>query len=1013
MRYLLEVSGKYPRVVLHQEFPDRAALEQGRSDRDEAYVANQVLVEAAPGENADSVLTSLEPYGAQAVEKLGQTPFYAVDLGEGSLATVPATVEALNGAAEPNHLLFHGEELGAPVLLPPQPGDPPGMAMDAVAMKWVPINPAPTSPELRPVLGNEARALADADGWVTLYDVDWNGPPHVVNQPTALGGPNAPSRVTFGTAFVRESVGNLNDRPLELTAQTSRQSLFNYGQIQFGVNAGAARYVTEFDISARPGTTDTILFFQDAPYAYPKSLQLSGRYRFTYVVTTGQITVEHNGVVIEQLTAYRPDDLNTIRFSATDDNLNGGIAIDNLKITAQFSADDPRPLLSITDFRIDFPVTPVGEYSSLPLRMENQGTATLEIRALINKDREIFTVTPPAPFVISPGESVELSVRFSPQEMAVVANTLSVYTDALANPIHTVELSGEGSAERSQFALSPGSLDLAVLAGSATTPPARIENTGGVNLQWFVKRLPQNPPSPLNADSLYQWGIDIAEDYGSDARRAWRVTEGSGEILVGVTDSGVQLAHPDLQNQLGLNTGEIPNNNNDDDNNGFTDDYYGWDFHNDDDNPDDDRGHGTHVAGIIAAERGNQIGVAGVAPGVKILPLKFLGSDGRGSSSDAIRAVDYARQRGAQLINASWGGSSYNSSLRATIAQFCAAPRYGFFVASAGNDGTDNDLSPHYPSDYDLDGIISVAAMTSSNVFRSTSNYGRVAVDLAAPGSGIYSTDLNSTYTRRSGTSMAAPHVTGALALLLSELPPSEHPLLKERIMNTVVLGSDYLGRLVTGGRLNIYGAILDPAESGLWALPASFYGEVPVGQSADLGLRLATANFPPGNYQTTLEFCRQSSDETVDTLDIELSVLADSPLNRWRMEQLGQDNVLAMEDQDAVWDLTANPDGDAYNNLTEYVLNLSPLETDGEQIDVRFDADGLPYFSLTTLTNPAGATVRFEWSDRLTLDSWTSDHLRVTPLSTDPVAGTTTWKITFDGIAIPSRAFFRMVVGP
>ncbi|MBA3474808.1 MAG: S8 family serine peptidase [Rubrobacter sp.] len=255
-------------------------------------------------------------------------------------------------------------------------------------------------------------------------------------------------------------------------------------------------------------------------------------------------------------------------------------------------------------------------------------------------------------------------------------------------------------------------------------------------------------------------------DADVDAPEAWNTTTGDTGTVVAVIDEGVDTNHPDLKNNIWTNSGETAGNGIDDDKNGYVDDVNGWDFYNNDrtvyDLGDGDK-HGTHVAGTIAAEGNNNLGVVGVNWKAKIMPLKFLGPDG-GYTSDAVAALNYAVNKGVKISNNSWGGGGPSQTLLEAINKADTAGH--LFVAAAGNEGVNNDTTAHYPSSYTSANIISVAATDNKDALASFSNYGSSSVDLAAPGVGILSTLPGSTYGSYSGTSMATPHVTGAAALL-------------------------------------------------------------------------------------------------------------------------------------------------------------------------------------------------------------------------------------------------------
>jgi subtilisin family serine protease len=323
-------------------------------------------------------------------------------------------------------------------------------------------------------------------------------------------------------------------------------------------------------------------------------------------------------------------------------------------------------------------------------------------------------------------------------------------------------------------------------------------------------------------DSLFgkQWGLNNTGQQvdfsfgtrGADigALRAWGVTTGSSAVIVAVIDTGIDTGHPDLAPNIWINPGEncagCRTDGIDNDGNGYVDDWRGWDFINNDNNPFDDNGHGTHVAGTIGAVGNNKIGVAGVSWTVRLMPLKFIGADGTGDVADAVRALHYATAMGAQVSNNSWGGDEYSQALSDAIAE--ADAHGSLFVAAAGNESSDNDASPQYPSGYDLPNVISVAASDSNDQLAYFSNHGRATVDLAAPGQSIYSTWPGNGYRSLSGTSMAAPHVTGTVALALAAHPGAGDAALKALLLRTVAHPAGLAGQTATGGRLDAGAAL-------------------------------------------------------------------------------------------------------------------------------------------------------------------------------------------------------------
>jgi len=223
-------------------------------------------------------------------------------------------------------------------------------------------------------------------------------------------------------------------------------------------------------------------------------------------------------------------------------------------------------------------------------------------------------------------------------------------------------------------------------------------------------------------------------DADIDAPEAWDITTGSSDVIVAVIDSGSDYNHPDLSANIWTNSNEIAGNGIDDDGNGYIDDIRGWDFVDDDNDPVDSNDHGSHVAGTIAAVGNNSTGVTGVCWTAKIMVLRFLNTFGLGTTSNSISAIEYANAKGAHVINNSWGGGGFSQALKDAIDASSAV-----VVCAAGNDGTDNDSTPHYPSSYDSSNIIAVTATDQNDNLASFSNYGATSVDVAAPGTNIYS----------------------------------------------------------------------------------------------------------------------------------------------------------------------------------------------------------------------------------------------------------------------------------
>ncbi len=317
---------------------------------------------------------------------------------------------------------------------------------------------------------------------------------------------------------------------------------------------------------------------------------------------------------------------------------------------------------------------------------------------------------------------------------------------------------------------------------------------------------------------MYGPSTSPANQYGSQAATAWAANKtGSSSVIVGIIDEGWMTTHTDLSANKWVNPFETADGK-DNDGNGYIDDINGWDFAANNssvyDGPSDD--HGTHVAGTIGAVGGNGAGVAGVCWNVKMIGLKFLGANG-GTSANAIKAIDYLtdmkNRHGLNIVasNNSWGGGGFSQALQDAIGRANTANI--LFVAAAGNGGSDgvgdnNDAVANYPSNYPNANIIAVASITSAGARSSFSNYGATKVDIGAPGSGIWSTVPTSSgtsgYASYNGTSMATPHVTGAVALYRSTHPTETAAQIKAAVLAAAVATPSLSGQCVTGGRLSV-----------------------------------------------------------------------------------------------------------------------------------------------------------------------------------------------------------------
>ncbi|MBL9136297.1 MAG: tandem-95 repeat protein [Verrucomicrobiales bacterium] len=304
---------------------------------------------------------------------------------------------------------------------------------------------------------------------------------------------------------------------------------------------------------------------------------------------------------------------------------------------------------------------------------------------------------------------------------------------------------------------------------------------------------------PNDFEFVRQWGLhntgQTGGSPGSDiaALEAWSVTTGSDDVVVAIVDTGVDTFHPDLERNIWVNARETPGNGVDDDGNGFIDDVHGYDFVSDDADPTDDNVHGTHVAGILGAAGNDENGIVGVAWRVRMMALKAFDEAGAGTLDDTISAIAYAVSAGAKVINASWGTTTRSRALDEAVAE--AVSKGVVFVAAAGNNGTE---VPFYPAA--VASAIAVGATDAKDRSSTFSNHG-LFVDLVAPGDAIQSTLPNGTWGLLSGTSMAAPHVSGLVALLLS-LQPALTPPEVASILRSTAEDID-AGRFAGAGRIH------------------------------------------------------------------------------------------------------------------------------------------------------------------------------------------------------------------
>ncbi|XOV90621.1 MAG: S8 family serine peptidase [Pseudomonadota bacterium] len=451
----------------------------------------------------------------------------------------------------------------------------------------------------------------------------------------------------------------------------------------------------------------------------------------------------------------------------------------------------------------------------------------------------------------------------------------------------------------------------------------KIPNDPDFGAQWALQS--SNSPHSVNTD------IGVT-DY-------WDLTIGSRDIVIGIADSGIRYDHPDIATNLWANPGEIAGNGVDDDNNGWVDDVYGIDAISANGDPIDIDGHGTFVAGVIAAQGDNSIGISGVMWEASIASCRFLDATGYGELADALTCLEYFMdQRDAgipiSIVNASWGNEEYSMLLSSAIDAM--QQRDMLLVASAGNESKDTDTSPHYPSGYPQTNIIAVAAHDDRGRLTSFSNYGATTIDIAAPGESILGLGLSG-YIYSSGTSAAAPFVSGLLGLLKLSNPGADGATLVAELLNTSAKLPELDARIRTGSRARILVAPNDDDDDGMldaWERLNGLDSTNPLDKELDLDSDLLS------NIE---EYRRGTNPGDSDTDDDGLPD-GDEVLR-------GTDPLLADSDSDGLSDgqevnlyesdpLRVDTDGDGINDTDEirHGTNPNAADSDGDGMSDAFE---------------------------------------------------------------------------
>jgi subtilisin family serine protease len=858
-----------------------------------------------------------------------------------------------------------------------------------------------------------------------LYDITWEGFPHVVGEVTAVTGPYAPSTINFGYPRVRSQIGAMVGPALELRGTGS-----TYEQFACLLERGGKSYTLDFDMTMPSGGLLALLIDRSSGFSradfnsdgtITSTFGLAGsfvpaavtHFRFEVDLVNGLCRVLKNGTQIHS--GGFPivgGDVKNFRLSATVSTTEA-IGIDNIRITGDVTDTPipPGPFAVVAPQHLVFPTISSGMEVTREIYVENAGSAPLLIDN-VRTDSPEFRTSPTVNFSLLPGQNANISVTYAPHAPGTHDGHLSFNTNEGGGTSKSVLLSGTATGIPT-INLTPTTLHITMLESDVGTEFFKIHNTGSDTLQWrFVTRPPATPglpviPNDARFNSLWSMRSPSASTGGIDAVRAWRIASDARSIRVAVIDTGVDYTHPDLSGNIFQNPDEVPGNGVDDDHNGFIDDIRGWNFFSDNAQPMDDHGHGTHVAGTIGASGQNGIGVCGVVWGASIVPVKFLGPQGFGYTSDAIAAVEYARSMGCRVVNASWGGGSYSTLLRDTIEDFTVS-NDALFVAAAGNSFQNTDIQPSFPACYNVAGIISVAASDAGDGLATFSNWGSDSVDLAAPGVSILSCLPNNSYGVASGTSMAAPHVSGSAALLLGYHPTLTGAECFQRLTSNADHPARLSDKVRQGSRLNVYLAISSSVSP--WIQPTVWSGSVAASNFFTVPLNVDTHGMPPGEYTTSLALETNDPAQPLAEISVILKVRKRNNLNEWSMQQFAVNNLLFEANAFDTWLGSADPDHDGNSNLLEFLTGTDPENGSVLPVTPYLDSANGRSFRFQTRADLSGVTYRVEWSSNLAVGDWQTTGMQIRLLPSSPDPAIQLWEATVPGAAAMPNLFFRIV---